>query len=86
MSRFKSAIVDYQLVALINCQSQEEVVYFYYPDEGHDYRDPDSWISFWAVTEHFLKDNLGGKAQPIQKDFELGNKVVVEGAEYIGGL
>lgn len=63
--------------------ANKEVVYFYYPDEGHDYRDPNSWISFWAVTEHFLKDNLGGKAQAIQKDFELGNKVVVEGAEYI---
>lgn len=63
--------------------AQKEVIYFYYPDEGHDYQAPESWISFWAVTEHFLKKNLGGKAEAIKRDFELGNKVVVEGQTLI---
>lgn len=64
----------------------KEVIYFYYPNEGHDYRAPESWISFWAVTEHFLSDNLGGKALEVGGDFELGDHKVVYGEEYIEKL
>ena len=28
----------------------KEVTYLVYPDEGHDYLQPQSWISFWAVV------------------------------------
>ena len=66
-------------------QLDKEVIYFYYPEEGHDYRDPNSWISFWAVTEQFLRDHLGGEAQPIGGDFERGKTKVVYGEEYIAG-
>jgi len=68
-------------------KENKDVVYFYYPEEGHDYRESTSWISFWAVTEQFLKDNLSGKAEPIGDDFELGDKVVVAaGEKYINNL
>lgn len=58
-------------------------IYFYYPEEGHDYREDASWISFWAIGEHFLKENLGGKAQLIKEDFDKGNKIVLYGQEKI---
>lgn len=64
----------------------KEVLYFYYPDEGHDYRFPESWISFWAVAERFLHDQLGGKYQPAGEDLKRGNFVVVYGKEYVEGM
>jgi len=64
-------------------EAGKDVIYFYYPEEVHDYRDPNSWISFWAITEQFLQDYIGGKAQPIQGDFEKGNTVTVIGEPYI---
>jgi len=42
-------------------KANKKITYLYYPDEGHDYRNPDSWISFWAYAEEFLSDNLGGE-------------------------
>lgn len=46
----------------------KEVSYFYYPEEGHDYVQKSSWVSFWAFAEAFLKDNLDGEAEPIKND------------------
>lgn len=74
-------------VAVAMEKENKDVIYFYYPDEVHDYRESRSWISFWAVTEQFLKDNLNGEAEPIGDEFELGDKVVVAaGRKYIEGL
>lgn len=61
----------------------KDVTYFYYTEEGHDYRSTDSWVSFWAVSEQFLKENLGGQAEAIGNDFELGEKELVYGASKI---
>jgi dipeptidyl aminopeptidase/acylaminoacyl peptidase len=48
----------------------KEVTYLVYPDEGHDYGQPESWISFWAVAEQFLHKHLGGRYEPVTGDFE----------------
>lgn len=64
----------------------KEVIYFYYPEEGHDYEAPESWISFWAIAEQFLQDNLGGRAEPRNDDIEKGNLKIVHGEEYIKGI
>ncbi len=64
----------------------KEVVYFYYPEEGHDYRQPESWLSFWAISEQFLSDHLGGKYEQAGKDIESGNFVIAEGANYISKM
>lgn len=45
-------------------KANKKVTYIYYPDEGHDYRNPDSWTSFWAYAEEFLSDYLGGDYIP----------------------
>jgi dipeptidyl aminopeptidase/acylaminoacyl peptidase len=54
-----------------------KITYFYYPDEGHDYRDPESWISFWAFTEEFLAKHLGGKNESIEKGKSVGDYELV---------
>ena len=64
----------------------KEVVYFYYPEEGHDYALAESWISFWAISEQFLAEHLGGKAQPVGEDLENGGFVVEVGKGYVEGL
>jgi len=64
----------------------KEVTYLVYPAEGHDYAQPESWISFWAVAEPFLHKHLGGQFQPITNDFEGANLQVPVGWELIPGL
>lgn len=61
----------------------KEVVYFYYPEEGHDYKQAESWISFWAIAEDFLHRHAGGRKQTKASDIEKGNFTTVLGAEYI---
>ncbi|MEZ4933507.1 MAG: prolyl oligopeptidase family serine peptidase [Saprospiraceae bacterium] len=63
--------------------AKKKVVYFYYPEEGHDYRQAESWISFWAIAEDFLHKHTGGRKQPRGVDIEAGNFTTVFGAEYI---
>lgn len=64
----------------------KEVVYFYYREEGHDYALAESWISFWAISEQFLAEHLGGKAKPVGEDLEGGGFVVEVGKGYVDGL
>ena len=37
------------------------VTYLVYPEEGHDYRQVETWVSFWSEAERFLADHLGGR-------------------------
>ena len=64
----------------------KDVTYLVYPDEGHDYSQPESWISFWAVAERFLHKHLGGRFEPAADDFEGANLQVPAGRELIPGL
>ncbi|MCB0644325.1 MAG: prolyl oligopeptidase family serine peptidase, partial [Phaeodactylibacter sp.] len=64
----------------------KEVVYFYYPEEVHDYREPGSWISFWAIAEQFLALNLGGDYQEVGNDLEKGQFEVNFGQDFIEKL
>jgi len=59
----------------------KRVVYFYYPDEGHDYVKNESWLSFWAVAEKFLSNYLGGQYQPAGSDITNSSLVKVYGKE-----
>ena len=47
-------------------EAGKEVTYLYYPEEGHDYRLADNWITFWRQAESFLHQHLGGEYQPIE--------------------
>ncbi|MEM6724526.1 MAG: prolyl oligopeptidase family serine peptidase [Bacteroidota bacterium] len=44
-------------------QANKKVLYLYFPDEVHDYRNPQTWITFWGYTEQFLQAHLGGLSQ-----------------------
>ncbi len=58
----------------------KDVTYLVYPDEGHDYAQPESWLSFWAVAEQLLHQHLGGRCEPVAEDFK-GVKLQVSAGE-----
>jgi len=62
------------------------VTYVLYPDEGHGFARPENNMSFWAVTEAFLAECLGGRYEPIGDDFEGSSITVPVGAEEVPGL
>jgi dipeptidyl aminopeptidase/acylaminoacyl peptidase len=62
------------------------VTYINYPDEGHGFVRPENRLSFFAAMEGFLKQCLGGAAQPIGHAFDGSSAEVLAGAEYVKGL
>ncbi|NLH50289.1 MAG: S9 family peptidase [Myxococcales bacterium] len=62
------------------------VTYVLYSDEGHGFARPENRLSFFAVTELFLAGCLGGRAEPIGKDFAGSSIAVPEGAAQVPGL
>jgi hypothetical protein len=62
------------------------VVYVLYKDEGHGFVRPENRLSFNAVTEQFLAEHLGGRAEPIGDDFKGSSIAVPEGAQYVKGV
>lgn len=62
-------------------------VYLLYPDEGHGLLRPENDNSFWAISEVFLANCLGGRAEPLTPDALKGSSVIVkEGADQLPGL
>jgi hypothetical protein len=57
-----------------------------YPDEGHGFRRPENNKSNNAVTEAFLAEQLGGRYEPIGRDFEGATIEVPAGADQVPGL
>ena len=62
------------------------VTYVLFPDEGHGFARPENSRAFNAVTEGFLAQCLGGRAQPIGNDFAGSSISVPAGAEGVPGL
>jgi dipeptidyl aminopeptidase/acylaminoacyl peptidase len=62
------------------------VTYVLYPDEGHGFARPANRTSFYAIAEAFLSQCLGGRYEPVGKDFEGSSLKVLEGASYVPGL
>ena len=62
------------------------VIYLLYTDEGHGFARPENRLSFYAVTEAFLAEHLGGRYEPIGDDFEGTSVTVPVGAEEVPGL
>ncbi len=62
------------------------VTYVLYPDEGHGFAKPANSISFFAITENFLAENLGGRAEPFGDVLEPSTAEIVEGADHVKGL
>lgn len=82
--RVKQAESD-QVVAAMQ-QKGIPVTYLLYPEEGHGFDRPANKISFFAVTEAFLSEHLGGKYEPIGGDFEGANFRVPAGVADVPGL
>ena len=82
--RVKQAESD-QIVAALDAQGIP-VTYVLYPDEGHGFARPENRLSFWAVTEAFLAEHLGGRFEPIGDDLGDSTIAVPHGAEQIPGL
>ena len=62
------------------------VTYVLFPDEGHGFARPENNKAFNAVTEGFLAQCLGGRAQPIGNDFAGSSISVPAGADGVPGL
>lgn len=62
------------------------VTYALYPDEGHGFARPENSISFFALTDIFLADCLGGRFEPLGDDLKGSSIQVLAGADEIGGL
>lgn len=62
------------------------VTYVLYSDEGHGFARPENRLSFFAVSELFLAEHLGGRAEDIGDDFKGSTIQVLQGAEQIPGL
>ena len=82
--RVKQAESD-QIVAALDRRGVP-VTYVLYSDEGHGFARPENRLSFWAVTEAFLAEHLGGRFEPVGDDFEGSTIEVPHGAEQIPGL
>ncbi len=74
-----------QIVAAMKAR-RLPVTYVVYPDEGHGFARPQNRTSFFAITEGFLQQCLGGRAEPIGRDFEGASLEVKEGASEVPGL
>lgn len=62
------------------------VTYVLFPDEGHGFARPENNMAFFAITEAFLAQHLGGRYEPIGHDLGRSSARVLTGAEGVPGL
>ncbi len=82
--RVKQAESD-QIVAAMQARGIP-VTYAVFPDEGHGFARPENNKAFYAVTEGFLGQCLGGRAEPVGNALAGSSLTVREGADLIPGL
>ena len=82
--RVKQAEAD-QIVQAMKAKGLP-VTYVLFPDEGHGFARPANNKAFNAVAEAFLAQYLGGRYEPIGKDFEGSSLTVPEGAAGVPGV
>jgi dipeptidyl aminopeptidase/acylaminoacyl peptidase len=82
--RVKQAEAD-QIVAAMR-EKNLPVTYVLYPDEGHGFARPQNRLSFYAVTEAFLSQYLGGRFEPVGTDFHDSSVEVAAGADFVPGI
>jgi dipeptidyl aminopeptidase/acylaminoacyl peptidase len=82
--RVKQSESDQIVEAMV--QNQIPVTYMLYPNEGHGFDRPENNQAFFAVTEAFLKEHLGGRAEPIGYAFKGAEFEVPVGANEVDGL
>jgi len=82
--RVKQAESD-QIVEAMESKSIP-VTYVLYPDEGHGFARPENRLSFYAITEGFFAQVLGGEMETIDKDFEGSSHNIMAGEQHVKGL
>ena len=82
--RVKMAEAD-QILAAMEAK-KIPVTYVLYPDEGHGFARAPNRTSFYAVTEAFLAQCLGGRFEPVGNDFKGSSITVPKGAAFVPGL
>jgi dipeptidyl aminopeptidase/acylaminoacyl peptidase len=82
--RVKRAESD-QIVAAMKAKNIP-VTYILYPDEGHGFAEPANRTSFYAVSEAFLSQCMGGRFEPVGEDFKGSSIQVLDGADHVPGL
>jgi dipeptidyl aminopeptidase/acylaminoacyl peptidase len=82
--RVKQAEAD-QIVSAMQ-EKKIPVTYVLYPNEGHGFARPENRLSFYAVTDAFLGQCLGGRVEPIGDDFEGSSITVPAGKRDVPGL
>ncbi|NWH09518.1 MAG: S9 family peptidase [Alphaproteobacteria bacterium] len=82
--RVKQAEAD-QIVSAMQAKNIP-VTYVLYPDEGHGFARPENRTSFYAVSEAFLSQCLGGSFEPVGDDFAGSTITVPQGADAVPGL
>ena len=74
-----------QIVAAME-EKSIPVTYVLYSDEGHGFARPENRLSFYAVTDLFLAQHLGGRSEPVGDDFENSSIEILNGKDQIEGL
>lgn len=82
--RVKQAEAD-QIVAAMNAKNIP-VTYMLFTEEGHGFARPENRFAFYAATEAFLAEHLGGKYEPIGKAFDGAIFTVPSGRDQVPGL
>ena len=67
-------------------ENELPVTYVLYPDEGHGFARPQNSLAFFAITEAFLAQCLGGRHQPIGDALVGSSTEIREGADFVPGL
>jgi dipeptidyl aminopeptidase/acylaminoacyl peptidase len=62
------------------------VTYLLFPDEGHGFTRPENEIALTAITEHFLAQCLGGRAEPFGESLRSSSLTIPYGAHFVEGL
>jgi dipeptidyl aminopeptidase/acylaminoacyl peptidase len=82
--RVKQAEAD-QIVKAMN-EKKIPVAYVLFHDEGHGFARPQNRFAFYAITEAFLAQNLGGRYEPIGEAFAGADFSVPSGQDVVPGL
>jgi dipeptidyl aminopeptidase/acylaminoacyl peptidase len=82
--RVKQAEADQ--IAKAMTEKKIPVTYVLFHDEGHGFARPENRFAFYAITEAFLAENLGGRFEPIGEAFEGADFSVPNGKDQVPGL
>jgi hypothetical protein len=74
-----------QIVKAMN-ERMIPVTYVLFHDEGHGFSRPQNRFAFYAITEAFLAQNLGGRFEPIGDAFTGADFSVPSGENQVPGL